>query len=83
MDQKLSRIEDKLDKHTEALSIIQGNLQEHMRRTEIAETNIENLAKSMAPVQEHVALMRASSKLITVVIAIVGAVAALWQVFRP
>lgn len=82
MDQRLSRIEEKLDRHTDILAGIQGNLQEHMRRTEIAESNIDKLAGAMAPIQEHVALTRASSKLITGLIAIAGAVAAIWQLYK-
>lgn len=79
MDVRFDKIEDKLDRHSDALSSIQANLQEHMKRTEIAENNIEKLALAMAPVQEHVALVNASGKLITALVAIVGAIAAIWQ----
>lgn len=82
MDMKLSRLEDKLDKHSDILSSIQGNLQEHMRRTQIAEDNIGKIAESIAPIQEHVALIRASGKIVTVITVIVGTVAALWQAFK-
>lgn len=82
MDDKLIRIEDRLERHSEILSNINGNLQEHMRRTQIAEENIEKLSNAMAPVQEHVALIRASGKILTAAVAVVGLATAIWQLLK-
>lgn len=82
MEHRLGRIEDRLEKHSDILTDIQGNLQEHMRRTQIAENNIEAIAKSIAPIQEHVALMNGLGKIILGLSAIVGAVAAVWLLFK-
>jgi hypothetical protein len=76
---ELGRIEDKLEKHSELLTHIYGNLQEHMRRTAIAETNIENLARAMGPVQEHVAFIKVVGKLL----ALLATLAAIYAAIKP
>jgi hypothetical protein len=63
MDERLLRIEDKLDKTLDTQQEIKLNLAEHMRRTQLAETAIEELAEAIKPIQEHVALIRGVSKL--------------------
>lgn len=77
MDERLLRLEEKLDKVVDTQSEIRADLQEHMRRTEIAEINIEKLAQLMAPVQEHVAFIKVLGKLLTTAGVIAGIVAAL------
>lgn len=82
MEERLIRLEDKLDKISELQADIRVNLQDHMRRTEVAETNIENLAKAMSPVQEHVAFIRACGRILTVVVAIASAVAGILKLLK-
>jgi len=74
MEERLLRLEEKLDRIVDTQAQIQANLQEHMRRTEIAEDNIEKLATNMAPVQEHVAFIRGASKLAGVILTILSIV---------
>lgn len=76
MEERLTRLENKLDKITDVQSQIQANLQEHMRRTLIAESNIDKLAMNMAPVQEHVAFVSVMGKILTILAAVGSAVAA-------
>lgn len=63
MDERLLRIEDKLDKTLDTQQEIKLNLAEHMRRTQLAEVAIEELSEAIKPIQEHVALIRGVSKL--------------------
>jgi hypothetical protein len=76
MDERLLRLEEKLDKVVDTQAEIKADLQEHMRRTLIAESNIDKLAANMAPVQEHVAFIRVLGRLSSIIIGIAGAVAA-------
>lgn len=81
MEQRLNRIEEKLDKLVELQSEIRIDVSEHIRRTQIAEENIEKLSNSMQPVQEHVAFIRGLGKLITILLAAGAAVITMWQSF--
>lgn len=81
MEQRLDRIEQKLDKVVEIQADMTASLREHIRRTEIAEFNIEQLAQSIKPIQEHVALIRGFGKLITAIITGLASLAAVWQIF--
>lgn len=76
MDERITRIENKLDKIVDLQGDMKADLQEHIRRTEIAEGNIDKLALAMAPVQEHVAFIRVITKLISGAVAVAAVVAA-------
>ena len=76
MDPRIDRIEEKLDRIVDTQGEMRADLQEHMRRTEIAEENVERLAMAMAPVQEHVATVRALTRLLSAALALAGVVAA-------
>lgn len=71
MQEQLDKIEEKLDKVESKLSDIDvtlakqaKDLEHHIYRTDLAETNIELLRAEMQPVKKHVALMDASLKVI-------------------
>ena len=71
MKDQLDKIEEKLDKVEEKLSSIDvtlakqaKDLEHHIYRTDLAESNIELLRTEMQPVKKHVALMDASLKVI-------------------
>ena len=55
-----------------------ASLREHMRRTELAETGIENLVRELRPVQQHVLTVRGVSKLIGALVAGAAAIATVW-----
>jgi hypothetical protein len=83
MDESRMRwLEEKLERIAESQSEIKADLQEHMRRTLIAESNIEKLAASMAPVQEHVAFIKGFGRFLALIATVGGTVAALMQTFR-
>jgi hypothetical protein len=77
MDERLLRLEEKLDKVVDTQAEIKADLQEHMRRTLIAESNIDKLAQNMAPVQEHVAFIRVLGRLIALAATAVAILAAI------
>jgi hypothetical protein len=79
MDQRLERLEDKMDKMIDAQSYIRADLQEHMRRTEIAETNIEQIAQAIRPIQSHVAFVSGLGKLLSILGTLAGGLATVWQ----
>jgi len=76
---RLNRIEDKLDKMLEVQVEMQKDVAHHIYRTELAEANIEKIANEIKPIQEHVAFLRVSGKLLAGVVAILAAVASIIQ----
>lgn len=81
MEQRLNRIEEKLDRIVDIQAEMRADIAEHIRRTEIAESNIEKLSNNIKPIQEHVAFIRGIGKLITILLAAAAAVATIWQSF--
>lgn len=81
MQDRFDKLEEKLDKLAETQVDMRGDLREHMRRTAIAEDNIEKLAKAMEPVQLHVAFVRGFGKLLIALLGIGASAAAIWEVF--
>lgn len=79
MEQRLDRLEEKLDKIVEYQGNIKADLQEHMRRTTIAEENIEKISKAIEPIQAHVAFVRGLGKLLTILGTLLGGLATVWQ----
>jgi predicted nucleic acid-binding Zn-ribbon protein len=75
---QLDKIEEKLDKVEEKISSIDvtlakqaKDLEHHIYRTDLAESNIELLRTEMQPVKKHVALMDASLKVIGAIASVV------------
>jgi LPS O-antigen subunit length determinant protein (WzzB/FepE family) len=84
----LSKLEAKLDKLDERLDAIEKEqiknnvlLDEHMRRTEIAEQNIEMIRKDMKPLTSHVSMVKGVGKFIALLGTIVGIIGGLFAVF--
>jgi predicted nucleic acid-binding Zn-ribbon protein len=78
MKDQLDKIEEKLDKVEEKISSIDvtlakqaKDLEHHIYRTDLAESNIELLRTEMQPVKKHVALMDASLKVIGAIASVV------------
>lgn len=74
---RFDRIEDKLDKLVEIQGEIRINVAEHIRRTEVAELNIEKLSLAIQPIQEHVAFIRSLGKMVAWVIGIAASLGGL------
>jgi predicted nucleic acid-binding Zn-ribbon protein len=71
MQEQLDKIEEKVDRIEEKISNIDitlakqaKDLEHHIYRTDLAESNIELLRSEIQPVKKHVALMDASLKVI-------------------
>ena len=68
---KLKDIDDKLDEHTKILASVDKTLalqaqqlETHMRRTAVAEENLDLLRQEFKPVQGHVEFVNKLSKLV-------------------
>lgn len=66
-----TRIEEKLDKIADKLEVLnvisakqEVNINEHIRRTDLAEKNIEYLREELRPVQKHVFRVEGITKLV-------------------
>lgn len=66
------KIDERLDKVDQKLAVVDANLGEHMRRTELAEKNHEMLRRDFEPVKIHVAVVGALGKIIAVIGALVA-----------
>lgn len=75
MDERLLRIEERLDKVLDVQGDIRADLQEHMRRTELAEQGIDKLAIALQPIQKHVAVVQGSGQLLAWILGVVAAIA--------
>lgn len=61
------KIDSRLDEMEKHLTVQDANLREHMRRTDIAEKNLELMRKDFEPVKIHVAVVGALGKLLAIV----------------
>lgn len=82
MDPRLDKLDEKLDKLLEIQQEMQIDIATHIKRTEIAEQNIEKLAEAMQPVQRHVALIQGVGQLIAWGLGIIAAIATTYAAFR-
>jgi predicted nucleic acid-binding Zn-ribbon protein len=88
MNEQLSKIEEKLDKVEEKISNIDvtlakqaKDLEHHIYRTDLAESNIELLRTEMQPVKKHVALMDASLKVIGAIASVITFILGIVKIF--
>lgn len=73
---KLDKLDDRLDSVDRTLVKQEANLAEHMRRTEILESQHEKLYVELEPVKAHVNQVKAGIKLLAFVLPIIGALVA-------
>lgn len=76
--EQLNKIEEKVDKIEEKISNIDvtlakqaKDLEHHIYRTDLAESNLELLREEMKPVKKHVALMDTSLKVIGAIASVI------------
>lgn len=82
MDARLDRIEEKLDKIADIQTQIQVDVAEHIRRTEIAETNIEKLSEALQPIRTHVTMVETIITAIAWTLGIVAAIATVYSAIK-
>lgn len=82
-EQLLEKVVESLAELNEKVGRQEGRLEEHMRRTEIAESNIDRLAAALGPVQTHVTQVQSGFKLVvilgTVIAFLTGTGLTIWQ----
>lgn len=90
---RLEKIENKLDSKLEeqsgklhsidiTLTRQEGQLAEHMRRTEVAEENLATIRDEFKPIQKHVELMNAASKIFTGTTIVFGLVYTILEIYK-
>lgn len=82
MDSRLDRIEEKLDKIAEVQTHIQVDVAEHIRRTAIAEANIEKLSEALQPIRTHVTMVQTVITVTTWTLGIAAAIATTYAAFK-
>jgi hypothetical protein len=83
------RIYEVLDKISDDVSELkvtsakqEENLKEHIRRTELAEENLEILRTEIQPLKEHVIVINGILKIVGAVSVIVGSIAGMIRIFE-
>ncbi len=82
LDERLDRIESKLDKLSDIQTAIQVDVAEHIRRTNIAEENIDKLSEALQPVRAHVMSVQALTTALAWTVGIVAAIATTYAAFK-
>ena len=82
LDDRLDRIESKLDKLSDIQGQIQVDVAEHIRRTAIAEDNIEKLSEALQPVRKHVTIVETVVVAFAWIVGIIGAIATVYSAFK-
>lgn len=67
IDTKIDEIKEKLNDHEIILTKQQNNIEEHMRRTDIAEERLENFEKEVKPILEGISGLKTLAKVISFV----------------
>ena len=79
---KLDRIVDDLTEIKITSAKQEVNLAEHMRRTELAETNLDQIRQDLKPVQKHVTMVHGVLKFLGVVSMVLGIVYTTYQLTK-
>ena len=87
MDHQLDKLEGKLDRLDEHLSRIDvtlavqaEQLATHIKRTELAEENLDLLRKELKPVQSHVLRVEGGLKLLGIISVIAAIASSIWSI---
>jgi tetrahydromethanopterin S-methyltransferase subunit G len=81
MDKRLDKIEEKLDKIVEIQTNIQVDVAEHIRRTAIAENNIDKLSEALQPINKHVTMVQTVITVTTWTLGIAATIATTYAAF--
>lgn len=79
MEEKLDKIAESLTEMRVDIAEIRKDLNYHIRRTDLAEQQIEKLANEIKPIQEHVAFIRISGKLLGALGGLAAVAASIYQ----
>ena len=85
-NERIYEILDKMSEDISELKIVSAkqeeNLKEHIRRTELAEENLDMIRSEMQPLKEHVIAINGVLKIIGVLSIIVGSAAGFFQIVQ-
>lgn len=79
IDTKIDEIKEKLNDHEIILNKQQNNIEEHMRRTDIAEERLENFEKEVKPILEGISGLKTLAKVISFVSVLVYSISRLFR----
>ena len=79
LDERLDRIEGKLDKLSDIQVNIQVDVAEHIRRTNIAEANIDKLSEALQPIRTHVTAVQTVITAVAWTIGIAATIATIYS----
>jgi predicted transcriptional regulator len=82
VDERLERIENKIDKLSDTQIQIQVDVAEHIRRTAIAEENIDKITQALQPIKHHVTVVQTVITATAWTIGILGAIATIYSAFK-
>lgn len=82
LDERLDRIEGKLDKLSDIQTNIQIDVAEHIRRTAIAEENIDKLSEALQPIRTHVTMVQTIITAIAWTLGIVATIATVYSAIK-
>lgn len=82
MDDKFDKIQESLQSIDKTLVKQSAQLEEHMRRTELAEESIKELGQALQPMQRHVALVEGGLKAVVAIGGALGLAFSLIQTVR-
>lgn len=82
LDDRLDRIENKLDKLSDIQGQIQLDVAEHIRRTALAEANIDKITEALQPVRKHVTIVETVVIGTAWVVGVIGAIATVYSAFK-
>ncbi len=84
-----TRIEDKIDRISNKIETInitlvkqESNLQEHMRRTDIAEANLALLKEELSPIKTHISKVEGGLKLIGIIGILVSMILGIIEIIK-
>lgn len=76
-ESKIDKLDIRMDSMERVLIKQEANIEYHVKRTDVAEANLDLLRNDLKPVQKHVDYMNGALKALGIVGAIVGTVAAI------
>lgn len=82
LDERLDRIENKLDKLSDIQVNIQVDVAEHIRRTAIAEENIDKLSEALQPIRTHVTMVQTIVTASAWILGIIATIATIYSAIK-
>jgi hypothetical protein len=81
LDNKLDKLDEKFDNMEKTQIQQAASLDMHIRRTEIAEENIEMIRGDIKPLTSHVQMVKGMGKFIALISTVAGIAAGLFAIF--